>query len=208
MVMNKSQQNHISWPSGQANLHTFASSEKSLPTVTREMITHWLDFSPDAALVVDPAGIIVFLNGPAASLFGYALDELLHQPLEALLPQYLHSAHIKQRVHYMRAPHARPMGTGLNLLGQRKDGNTFPVDISLRPFLLEQTPHVLGTIRDMTAQRRADQERAQLTERLQIQDHLINLSQILITTYHSETYRKDRHHVQAYSRVARGINPC
>lgn len=156
--------------------HLHSPSGEPLPIATREMVTHWLDFSPDAALVVDSAGSIELLNESAASLFRYTADELVHQPLEILLPQHLHGVHVAQRTHYMQEPRARPMGTGLNLLGQRKDGSTFPVDISLRPFLLEQTPHVLGTIRDMTAQRQAAQERAQLNEQLQIQEHLINLS--------------------------------
>lgn len=174
--MNESHHNHVPCHEGQATAHALTPAEEPLPVVTWEMITHWLDFSPDAALVVDPAGMIVLLNGPAAALFGYALDELVHHPLEGLLPQHLHGAHAVQRTHYMRAPRTRPMGTGLNLLGQRKDGSTFPVDISLRPFVLEQIPYVLGTIRDMTAQRQAAQEHAHLTKRLQIQDHLINLS--------------------------------
>ena len=175
-MRNESQNNRFAWQEGQAPSYALSPAEEPLPVVTRDMVTRWLDFSPDAALVVDPAGIIVLLNGSAASLFGYPSDELLNQPLEDLLPQHLHGVHAAQRTRYMRAPRARPMGTGLNLRGQRKDGSTFPVDISLRPFLLEHVPHVLGTIRDMTAQHQASQERAHLTERLQIQDHLIHLS--------------------------------
>jgi PAS domain S-box-containing protein len=173
-MRNGSQNNHFSWQEGQTKAHS--PSGEPLPVATREMVMRWLDFSPDAALVVDPAGTIVLLNEPAASLFGYPSDELVNQPLEELLPQHLHGAPGAQRTRYMHAPRARPMGTGLNLRGQRKNGSTFPVDISLRPFLLEQVPHVLGTIRDMTAQHQASQERARLTEQLQIQNYLINLS--------------------------------
>jgi PAS domain S-box-containing protein len=135
-----------------------------------------LDFSPDALLVIDATGTIVLLNAQLETLFGYDQGELIGQPLEVLLPERLRTAHIAQRLHYLSAPRARPMGIGLNLVGRRKDGGEFPVDISLRPLLIGQVLHVMGAIRDMTAQRLAEQERVQLTERLQRQDQLLNFS--------------------------------
>lgn len=151
-------------------------TETQPPTVSLDMLAHLLEFSPDASLVVDAAGTIVLLNAQAASLFGYVQEDLRGQPLEVMLPQHLHHLHVEERLHYMDAPRARPMGTGLNLVGQRKDGSTFPVDISLRPFLVKQTLHVMGAIRDMTAQRQAAQEHARLSEQLQQQNQLLALS--------------------------------
>ncbi len=147
-----------------------------VPTVSLDLLASLLEFSPDASLVVDAAGTIVLLNVQAASLFGYAREELRGQLLEVLLPQHLHGVHVAERLHYMDAPRARPMGTGLNLVGRRKDGSTFPVDISLRPFLIGQALHVMGAIRDMTAQHQAARERAYLTEQLQQQNQLLALS--------------------------------
>ena len=135
-----------------------------------------LDFSPDSLLVIDATGTIVLLNAQLEMLFGYDQRELLGQSLEVLLPERLRAAHVAQRLHYLSAPRARPMGIGLNLVGRRKDGNEFPVDISLRPLLIGQVLHVMGAIRDMTVQRQAEQERVQLMERLQRQDQLLNLS--------------------------------
>lgn len=139
--------------------HSFTASPMTaeVPTVTLDTMTRLLDFSPDASLVVDPSGTIVLLNAQAASLFGYAKQELLGQSLEVLLPEHLHRIHVAERLHYMDAPHTRPMGTGLNLVGLRKNGSTFPVDISLRPFLIGHTLHVMGAIRDMTEYRRLQQ---------------------------------------------------
>ena len=149
--------------------HAFSQEEKNIlpqqfpassktaqpPTVPLDLLTRLLEFSPDASLVVDSAGTIVLLNAQAASLFGYAQEELRGQSLEVLLPQHLHGVHVAARSHYMSAPRARPMGTGLNLVGRRKDGGTFPMDISLRPFLVEHSVHVMGAISDMTAQHQA-----------------------------------------------------
>lgn len=147
-----------------------------VPTVSLDLLTSLLEFSPDASLVVDTTGTIVLLNVQAASLFRYAQEELRGQPLEVLLPQHLHRMHVAERSHYMDTPRARPMGTGLNLVGRRKDGSTFPVDISLRPFLVEHALHVMGAIRDMTAQHQAAREHAHLTEQLQRQNQLLALS--------------------------------
>ncbi|HEU5384067.1 MAG TPA: PAS domain-containing sensor histidine kinase [Ktedonobacteraceae bacterium] len=158
------------------SFHAYSSAEGTLPVVAPETIIHWLNFSPDAALVIDPAGTIVQLNAQAEALFGYPSGELISQPLEILLPHHLREIHRSQRDQYLHKPSARPMGTGLDLRGRRKDGSEFPVDISLRPFLLGEMVHVLGTIRDMTAQHKVAQERAQLTEQLRLQDCLLNLS--------------------------------
>lgn len=167
---------HTCWQQESEQDRSVSSAASALPSVTQETVAHWLQFSPDAALVVDPVGRIVLLNGLAETVFGYAPGELTWQPLEMLLPQHFQETHRAQRAHYLRAPRARPMGTGLDLSGRRKDGSTFPVDISLRPFLLGQTPHVLAILRDMTTQRQKAQERTQLIERLQLQGQLLHLA--------------------------------
>lgn len=150
------QQAHASQEEKRNFPHQFLAATQP-PTIALDLLTRLLDFSPDASLVVDAVGTIVLLNAQAASLFGYAQEELLGHPLEVLLPQHLHGVHVAERLHYMDAPRARPMGTGLNLVGRRKNGSTFPVDISLRPFLIGQALHVMGAIRDMTEYRRLRQ---------------------------------------------------
>ena len=62
------------------------------PTITLDMLTRLLDFSPDASLVVDAAGTIVLLNAQVASLFGYAQGELLGQPLEVVVLMVVRAA--------------------------------------------------------------------------------------------------------------------
>ena len=135
-----------------------------------------LDLSPDALLVIDQRGAIVLANSQVGSLFGYALDQLLDQPLETLLPERLRAHHVAHRAEYLAAPHARPMGIGLDLIGRRQDGTEFPVDISLRPCSIKGQAHVMAAIRDVTAQRQWERERADLLARLQLQTDLINLA--------------------------------
>lgn len=147
-----------------------------LPTITMAEVMIHLVLSPDASIVIAADGNIVLVNAAAATLFGYAPHELNGHPLEVLLPERFHTAHVAHRHSYVTAPLRRPMGVGLDLVGRHKDGSEFPVDISLRPILLDRTLHIIGAIRDVTAQRVLERERIQLAERLILQSTLINLA--------------------------------
>ena len=148
----------------------------ALPTITMAEGRMHLDLSLDAAIMIDALGSIVLVNEQAATLFGYGQDELNGQQLEVLLPERFHAAHMAHRHTYATAPLRRPMGVSLDLMGRRKDGSEFPVEISLRPILLDQALHVIGAIRDVTAQRLLECERVRLVERLVLQSTLINLA--------------------------------
>ena len=129
-------------------------SAAPLCVTLRELILQ-MDISPDALVIVDHAGTIVMVNEQAAALFGYSREELREQRLEMLLPESLRAVHTAHRKHYFAAPRTRAMGAGLQLFGRHKDDTEFPVDISLRPVLLDDEPLVIGAIRDMSEQRRA-----------------------------------------------------
>lgn len=144
-------------------------SPPAFPLVALEMLASLLDFLPDALLMIDVTGAIVLLNRQTEELFGYRREELLNRPLETLVPERLRASHTAHRLNYMSTPRARPMGVGLDLLGQRKDGSEFPVDISLRPILVQKTLYIVGAVRDMTAQRLLEQEsRAETKARLDV----------------------------------------
>ena len=151
-------------------------TSSALPTITMAKARTLLDLSPDALVMINSAGRIVLVNEQAATLFGYGHHELDGQPLEVLLPKRFHAAHVAHRCTYVTMPRPRPMGVGLDLVGRRKDGSEFPVDISLRPVFLKQALHVIGAIRDVTAQRLLERERVRLAERLVLQSTLINLA--------------------------------
>jgi PAS domain S-box-containing protein len=132
--------------------------------------------SPDALVVVDQAGTIAMANQQLAALFGYRREDLQGQPLEILLPQRLREDHIAHRKRYFKAPQTRPMGIGLQLFGQHQDGTEFPVDISLRPLLLDEELYAIGAIRDVSEKLRAERERAQQLQQIRLQSELINLA--------------------------------
>lgn len=110
-----------------------------------------LETAPDALLVVDHAGTIVLMNKQAEVLFGYPRGELLGQPVEQLVPNHLRALHARHRETFQRAPHVRPMGSGLALRARRRDGSDFPVEVSISPVRTEHGQFVSANIRDISA---------------------------------------------------------
>ena len=117
-----------------------------------------LDFLPDAVVASDADGRIVLVNDQGLRLFGFSQAELIGQPVELLMPERFAKAHREHRENYNAAPRTRPMGIGLDLLGRRKDGTEFPVDISLRPMITRDGILILASIRDSTLQKQYERE--------------------------------------------------
>src|SRR5579862_6746578 len=115
-----------------------------------------LESAPDAMVIVDATGKIAFVNSQAERIFGYASQELLGQPVETLIPEQIRHAHVRHRTEYVAQPHTRPMGVGLELRGCRKDGSTFPVEISLSPIEQGGTRFVASAIRDITEKKEVE----------------------------------------------------
>ncbi len=109
-----------------------------------------LEAAPDAIIEVDEEGRILTLNAVTEASFGYNREELLGQPVEVLVPDRARAHHAGHRARYEAHPVTRPMGSGLALQGRRKNGSTFPVEISLSPLKSEEGFRVTAVIRDIT----------------------------------------------------------
>ncbi|HKQ60066.1 MAG TPA: ATP-binding protein [Candidatus Polarisedimenticolaceae bacterium] len=126
-----------------------------------------LEAAPDAMVVVGEDGRIVLANSEAERLFGYSPEELRGLAVEDLVPDRFRGAHPQHREGYVRDPHRRPMGLGIELYARRKDGREFPAEISLGPVQMEQGRVTIAAIRDVT-------ERAALSERLRRQNEQLS----------------------------------
>jgi PAS domain S-box-containing protein len=113
--------------------------------------------APDAIIVVDHAGRVVRANPQAERLFGYAESELRDQPIEMLMPERVRDVHHTHLHGYVGRPHVRPMGTGQELIGLKRDGQQFPVEIALSPINTPEGRLFLASVRDISETQRARQ---------------------------------------------------
>ncbi len=135
-------------------------------TQTQKQFHDLFEFAPDAIIMADSEGTIVLLNKQAEKLFGYHRSELLHQPVEVLLPMESRHAHVGLREEFYPNAVPRKMGGGQsNLKGLKKDGTSFPVDISLSPLRINGNTWVAAAVRDVT-------------EREQIHEHTLRAQRL------------------------------
>jgi len=90
-----------------------------------------LEAVPDALVGMDQEGVIRFVNHQTESLFGYDRDDLVGQPIQTLVPEYLWEVYSEHREEYFADPRSRSMGLDLELIGRQGDGTQFPVNITL-----------------------------------------------------------------------------
>ena len=125
-----------------------------------------VESSPSGLLMIDQAGRIVLVNREIERLFGRSREELLGQPVEALVPERFRGAHPGSRATFFAAPKVRSMGAGRELFGLRKDGSEFPVEIGLTPVATEEGLFVISSIVDITARKAAEAEHLRLESQL------------------------------------------
>ena len=124
----------------------------------KEHFHRWLEWVPDALIVINGDGKTIWANSHTEDLFGYSHEEILGKPLEILLPERVRSSHARHLTDYFANPEVRSMGAGFALCGLRKDGSEFPVDISLSPLEYEGGILASAAIRDVTQREMAEQK--------------------------------------------------
>jgi PAS domain S-box-containing protein len=124
-----------------------------------------VDSVPDALIVTDDDGRIVFVNAACEAMFQYARAELLSQPIELLVPEHLRAAHRHAHESFPRATIARPMATGMVFAGRRKDGTDLPVDVSLGTVHQGNRVCFVAVVRDATARQAAEEALRQSEQR-------------------------------------------
>ncbi len=124
-----------------------------------------LEAAPDAMVVVNQAGEIVLLNLQAEKQFGYSRDELLGQRVTNLIPEGFAERIVADGRRSAADALAQQIGTGIELIGKRKDGSEFPIEIMLSPLKNADGILVTAAIRDISVRNAAEKHLAQMEGR-------------------------------------------
>jgi two-component system, sensor histidine kinase len=124
-------------------------------TIHQQLLADLVEFAPDAMLIVDGSGQILYANQRVTDLFGYPREDIVNRNVEVLLPERLRARHVHHRRDFAEDPRTRPMGAGLDLLGRRSDGSEFPLEISISPL---RDGLAAAAIRDVTDRKRVQEE--------------------------------------------------
>jgi len=126
--------------------------------LSSHLLASALESAPDAIVIIDDTGHILFANRQVFSLFGYSAAEVAGKKIELLLPERFRHRHIEHRSGYTHSVRVRPMGMGLDLFALHKKGGEFPVEVSLSPIQHEGRMMVAAAIRDVTERRQTQRE--------------------------------------------------
>jgi PAS domain S-box-containing protein len=132
-----------------------------------EVLRGLLEAAPDALIVVDVEGRIVYANQQTETLFGWDREELLGRPVEELVPARFTAGHPELRAGYVAAPTTRPMGAGAELGALRRDGSEFPAGISLSAIDTPDGLLVAAAVRDVSQTKSELQRQAAEAQREQ-----------------------------------------
>jgi two-component system, LuxR family, sensor kinase FixL len=125
-----------------------------------------LETSPDGLITIDERGTINSFNPAAERMFGYRPDEVLGRNVACLMPRPYREAHDRYLERYRRTGEKRIIGIGREVLGQRKDGTIFPLELAVGEVRAEGHRLFAGFVRDVSERQRAEQRLQELQTEL------------------------------------------
>ena len=117
-----------------------------------------VDTAVDGIITIDDQGVIESFNAAAERMFGYRADEVIGQNITCLMPSPERETHDAYLERYRRTGERKIIGIGREVVGQRKDGETFPVDLAVGETAVGEQRIFTGIVRDITARKRAAEE--------------------------------------------------
>ena len=124
-----------------------------------------LEAAVDGIISIDERGAIQTINLAAERLFGHAQDEVVGQNVRILMPSPYREEHDRYLSRFMSTGERRIIGIGREVVGRRKDGTTFPMDLSVAEARVGNQRIFVGMIRDITERKRAEQALRESEER-------------------------------------------
>ncbi|MBI1915293.1 MAG: PAS domain S-box protein, partial [Planctomycetes bacterium] len=129
-----------------------------------------VDHVVDGIITIDERGTIETWNPAAARIFGYSAGEVVGQNVKMLMPEPYHGQHDDYLAAYLRTGQAKVIGIGREVVGRRKDGSIFPLDLAVSEFRLGERRFFTGIVRDVTERKRMQEALEQRADELAERD--------------------------------------
>jgi two-component system sensor kinase FixL len=141
-------------------------SRASLDSGSTPLLRSILETVPDAMIVIDETGLVESFSPSAVRLFGYAPDEVIGRNVSILMPSPYRERHDAYIGRYLATGERRIIGIGRVVAGLRKDGSTFPMELSVGELFAEGRRLFTGFVRDLTDSRKAERRLQELQSEL------------------------------------------
>jgi two-component system, LuxR family, sensor kinase FixL len=163
----------IAWSGEQLQRNRIQAANSTREALAREAhLASILETVPDAMIVIDEDGIVQSFSTAAELLFGYSRPEVIGKNIKMLMPSPYRENHDDYLRRYMRTGERRIIGIGRLVVGERKDGSTFPMELAVGEMRSANRHFFTGFIRDIT-QRQASEARLQ-----ELQSELVHVSRL------------------------------
>ena len=143
-----------------------------------------LDTVPDAMVVIDTRGIMQSFSATAERLFGYSASEAVGKNVSILMPQPYRGHHDAYLARYMATGERRIIGVGRLVVGQRKDGSTFPMELAVGEMRSGDRRFFTGFVRDLTERQETQQRVQDLQSELIFMSRFTALGEMASTLAH------------------------
>lgn len=137
-----------------------------------------LETAVEGIATIDPDGTVRLFNRAAEAMFGYDASEVIGQNVNMLMPEPYHEQHDGYLSHYVDTGEKRIIGIGREVLGKRKDGTIFPLDLSVAEVNVDGIRSFAGILRDITDRKKMETTLRQNADQLAHYDRVIMMGEI------------------------------
>jgi|HubBroStandDraft_6_1064221.scaffolds.fasta_scaffold00583_2 two-component system cell cycle sensor histidine kinase/response regulator CckA len=130
-------------------------SDKGFP-LPAQLFRVVAETATDAIVTIDEQSTVLFVNRAAERIFGYAISEMMHQPVTMLMPHYLREAHRASVGGYLQTGQKHFSWTAIKLTGLHRSGREFPIEVSLGEHVNGKKRIFTGIVRDISAREQSE----------------------------------------------------